>query len=469
LETEPSHIFDWYQFTPILLTGSYSVMILNAISICFLLVCSGLLSGSEVAFFSLGHKDKAQLIEEQSNIAIRIINLLDKPRYLLSTILIANNVINIAIILVSSSLLKQILPPNLSELMGLPSYVNEPLNFLISVVAVTFLLVLFGEVAPKVYANQNSMKITRFMSGPLTVMNRLFKYISWTLVNSTQFVEQRLRDNMNQKAITQEDIASAIELTVKDNKYAKQDVDILKGIIRFGNTAAAEIMKPRMKVVAMPMESTFEELIAVFREEPYSRIPIYEEDLDQVKGIIHAKDLLEYLSYEGEVDWHKLLRPPLITPEKKKIDDLFSDFQEKRTHMAIVVDEYGGTRGIVTMEDVLEEIVGEILDEFDDVEEKIYKKIDDYTYDFDGSTPILEICRVLDLHPDFFDTLREGAETIAGLVLVLNGTMPSINTTIMCKGCELKTLEASVRRIEKIRIVLPKTGNINLLSSVSEK
>lgn len=469
METEPSHIFDWYQFTPILLTGSYSVMILNTISICFLLVCSGLLSGSEVAFFSLGHKDKAQLIEEQSNTAIRIINLLDKPRYLLSTILIANNVINIAIILVSSSLLNQLLPSNLSELLYLPIWMNKPLNFFISVVAVTFLLVLFGEVAPKVYANQNSMKIARFMSGPLTVMNRLFKGISWILVNSTQFVEQRLRDNMNQKSVTKEDIASAIELTVKDNKYAKQDVDILKGIIRFGNTAAAEIMKPRMKVVAMPIESTFEELIAVFREEPYSRIPIYEEDLDQVKGIIHAKDLLEYLGRQEEVDWRGLIRPPLITPEKKKIDDLFSDFQEKRTHMAIVVDEYGGTRGIVTMEDVLEEIVGEILDEFDDVEEKFYKKIDDYTYEFDGSTPILEICRVLDLHPDFFDNFLEGAETIAGLVLVLNGAMPKVNTTIMCKGCELKTLAASARRIEKIQIVLPETDNINLLSSVSEK
>lgn len=469
METEPSHIFDWYQFTPILLTGSYSVMILNTISIFFLLVCSGLLSGSEVAFFSLGHQDKAQLIEEQSNVAVRIINLLDKPRYLLSTILIANNVINIAIILVSSSLLNQLLPPNLSELLYLPIWMNKPLNFFISVVVVTFLLVLFGEVAPKVYANQNSMKIARFMSGPLTVMNRLFKGISWILVNSTQFVEQRLRNNMNQKAVTQEDIASAIELTVKDNKYAKQDVDILKGIIRFGNTAASEIMKPRMKVVAMPIDSTFEELIAVFREEPYSRIPIYEEDLDQVQGIIHAKDLLEYLGRQDEVDWRELIRPPLITPEKKKIDDLFSDFQEKRTHMAIVVDEYGGTRGIVTMEDVLEEIVGEILDEFDDVEEKFYKKIDDYTYDFDGSTPILEICRVLDLHPDFFNDVLEGAETIAGLILVLNGVMPMVNTTIMCKGCALKTLAASARRIEKIRIVLPETDNINLLSSVSEK
>lgn len=469
METEPSHIFDWYQFSPIFLTGSYSGILLNTLSICFLLVCSGLLSGSEVAFFSLGHKDKAELIEEQSNVAIRIINLLNKPRYLLSTILIANNVINIAIILVSNSLLKQLLPPNLSELLYLPPYMNEPLNFLLSVVAVTFLLVLFGEVAPKVYANQNSMKIARFMSGPLTIMNRLFKGLSWILVNSTQLVEQRLRTKLNQSTVSQEDIASAIELTVKDNKYAKQDVDILKGIIRFGNTSAAEIMKPRMKVVALDIQSTFEELIQVFKDEPYSRIPIYEEDLDKIKGIIHAKDLLEQIGKEDAVNWHELIRPPLITPERKKIDDLFNDFQEKRTHMAIVVDEYGGTRGIVTMEDILEEIVGEILDEFDDVEEQIYKKIDDYTYDFDGSTPIIEICRVVGLRADYFDNMREGAETIAGLVLVLNGSIPKLNIPIVCKDCQLTTLAASLRRIEKIRLILPQVDNINLSSSVSEK
>ncbi|BDS14141.1 gliding motility-associated protein GldE [Aureispira anguillae] len=459
METEPSHIFDWYQFTPIFLTGSYSGIILNTFSICILLICSGLLSGSEVAFFSLGHQDRAQLIEEQSSAAARILNLLSKPRYLLSTILIANNIINIAIILVSNSLLKQLLPVGLSE------YVN----FFITVVVVTFLLVLFGEVAPKVYANQNNMRIARFMSSPLLVMQRLFTPLSWILVNSTQLVERRLRTKLNQSTVSQEDIASAIELTVKDNKYAEQDVDILKGIIRFGNTSAAEIMKPRMKVVALDIESTFEELINVFKEEPYSRIPIYEEDLDQVKGIIHAKDLLEHINQGNDMDWHELIRPPLITPEKKKIDDLFNDFQEKRTHMAIVVDEYGGTKGIVTMEDILEEIVGEILDEFDDVEEQIYTKIDEYTYDFDGSTPIIEICRVLDLRSDFFDDIREGAETIAGLVLVLNGSIPKLNVPVLCKDCQLITLAASLRRIEKIRLVLPQIDNIDLSPSVSEK
>lgn len=459
METEPSHIFDWYQFTPIFLTGSYSGLLLNTFSICILLICSGLLSGSEVAFFSLGHKDRALLMDEQTNAATRILDLLSKPRYLLSTILIANNVINIAIILVSNSLLKQLLPETMSE----------AVNFLITVVLVTFLLVLFGEVAPKVYANQNNMRIARLMSSPLLVLRRMFSPLGWILVNSTQLVEHRLRTKMNQSTVSQEDIASAIELTVKDNKYAEQDVDMLKGIIRFGNTSAADIMKPRMKVVALDIESTFEEVLRVFKEEPYSRIPIYEEDLDQVKGIIHAKDLLEHIGRADEVDWHSLIRPPLITPEKKKIDDLFNDFQEKRTHMAIVVDEYGGTKGIVTLEDILEEIVGEIMDEFDSAEEQIYTKIDDYTYDFDGSTPIFEICRVLDLRSDFFDDIREGAETIAGLVLVLNGAIPTLNVPILCKECQLITLKASKRRIEKIRLVLPQVDNIGLSSSVSEK
>ncbi len=445
METEPSHILDWYQFAPLLFSGSTSVLAFNSLAILFLLVCSGLLSGSEVAFFSLNHRDKGVLIEEQSIAANRILNLLEEPRYLLSTILIANNVVNIAIILVSNSLLQALLPSTL----------NYYLNLFITVGVVTFLLVLFGEVAPKVYANQNNMRIARIMSAPLLLFKKMFSPISWLLVNSTESVETRLRDRMSQNSITQEDIASAIELTVRDDKYAEQDVDMLKGIIRFGNTSAAEIMKPRMKVVALDIQSTFQEVLQAFREKPYSRIPIYEDDLDQIKGIIHAKDLLEHLHKDKFENWHELMRPPVIAPENKKIDVLFSTFQEKRTHMAIVVDEYGGTKGIVTMEDILEEIVGEILDEFDKEEQKIYEQIDDYTYDFNGSAPISEICRILDLRTDYFEAEREGAETIAGLMLVLHGTLPKVNARVECKDCELITLAASKRRIEKVRVILP--------------
>lgn len=457
METESSHIFDWQPFSTLLLTGFDSAMLGYILSTIFLLICSGFLSGSEVAFFSIGHKEKSKLIEAQSAVAKRILTLLEKPRYLLSTILIANNLVNIAIILVSDSLLGMLIPDNLPTL----------LDWTLRVGAVTFLLVLFGEVAPKVYATQNNMRIARIMSRPLLMFRYFFRPISWMLVNSTKVVENRLRTRLGQDVISQEDIASAIELTVKGNKYAKQDVDILKGIVRFGNTSAAEIMKPRMKVYALDIESSFEEVVAAFKEKSYSRIPIYEEDLDNIKGIIHAKDLLEHLN-DTAVDWHSLIRPAIVTPERRKIDDLFSDFQEKRTHMAIVVDEYGGTKGIVTMEDVLEEIVGEILDEFDEVEEKGYKKVDDYTYDFDGSTPIIDICKTLDVPNDFFDDLRQGAETIAGLILVLNGSIPALNQPLACKDYHLITLAANKRRIEKVRIVLPRENNINLSSSVSK-
>lgn len=442
--------------------GSASEIVLNALFISLLLVCSGLLSGSEVAFFSLNHHDRGALIEEQTNAAKRILTLLDTPKYLLSTILITNNIVNIAIILVSNSLLQLLLPNNMSPLV----------NFAITTVLVTFLLVLFGEVAPKVYAKENNRKIAHIMSVPLSIFQRLFKPISWLLVNSTDLVERRLRDRINQRTITQEDIASAIELSVRgDEKYAEQDVDMLKGVIRFGNTSAAEIMKPRLKVTALEIDTPFNEVLAIFQEKSYSRIPIYREDMDQIEGIMHAKDLLEHLQKTHFPEWIQLIRPPLIIPEHKKIDDLFNDFQEKRTHMAIVVDEYGGTKGIVTMEDVLEQIVGDILDEFDEEEEAIvsYKKIDDYTYDFDGSMPIGEICRVLDLKSDEFDDVREGAETIAGLILVLHGALPHVNAQVTCKGYELITMEASKRQIKKVRFILPQLNDLDQPAAVGDR
>lgn len=447
------------------LTEFHSGMVGSALAIMLLLIFSGVLSGSEVAYFSLGKNECKLLQEEDSVSSNRILELLSKPRYLLSTILISNNIVNIALVLVSDALISQLVP---ADGWG---FDNPSLDFwingFITVGLVTFLLVLFGEVAPKVYANQNSMRIARVMSRLFRVLEVLFYPLSWVLVNSTQFVEKRL-EKINQSTVTQEDIASAIELTVKDNKYAKQDVNMLKGIVRFGNTSVADIMKPRLKVVALDTASSFSDLLAVFRDESFSRIPIYGDDLDDIKGIIHAKDLLHHLDKAPDFDWHNLIRPALITPEKKKIDDLFHDFKEKRTHMAIVVDEYGGTEGIVTLEDILEEIVGEIEDEFDTPEDKPFDQINDYTFDFKGGTAINDICKTLDLMPDYFDDVRQGADTIAGLVLAINGSIPELNTSISCKEFQLITLVANERRIEKIRIVLQKKSNINLPSSVSE-
>lgn len=461
METESSlilfSILDLYSQLPTLFLADIDAVIaFNILSIIALLVCSGLISASEVAFFSMGHQDKITLESDNSASAKYILDLLAIPRFLLSTILIANNIINIAIVLISNVVLKNFIPPSFDPIA----------HFLITVVLVTFVILLFGEVAPKVYANQNNMFVARLMSRPLKVLVKVFFPLSWPLVNSTKLVENRLRSRVNQNPISQEDIASAIELTVRaeKNKYAEQEAGMLKGIVRFGNTSAAEIMKPRLQVVAVDIEASFQEVVKIFRAETYSRIPVYEDDLDNVKGIIHAKDILEYLGKDENIDWHNLIRPPFMIPEMKKIDDLFHDFQEKRTHMAIVVDEYGGTRGLVTMEDVLEEIVGEIQDEFDEPEEKNYKKIDDYTYDFDGSTSILDICRILDLSADYFDDMRESAETLAGLILVLKGTIPTINTPIECKNYTLITRAASDRRIEKVRIVIPRENNVGVVS-----
>ena len=460
METEPSPdpLLDFFMESPLFLHDIQdgSSLALSALSVLLLLLCSGLLSGSEVAYFSLNQQDLLELKEQDSDKSVRrILNLMSSPRYLLSTILIANNIINIAIIIVSDNLLSSLLP---SELHTAYPYVH----FGVTTIFVTFLLVLFGEVAPKVYATSNNMRIVNLMSSPLLMIRAVTKPLSWALVNSTKVIEHRLRARLAKKTFSQEDIASAIELTVKDSKYAEQDIDLLKSIVTFGNLAAKDVMCARMKVVAVDETITFEELIEVFKEEAFSRIPVFEDNIDQVKGVIHSKDLLPYIG-QTDVKWTEKMRPPLFIPENKKIDDLFKDFQDKRTHMAIVVDEYGGTSGIVTMEDILEEIVGEIQDEFDDDQpEQNYKQINETTYEFAADTSLSDLCKTINVPADFYDEVREGADTIAGLILILNGTIPHINGKVTFKNHEFITLAATKRRIERVRFIfhVPSVENL---------
>ncbi len=435
-----------YLFQSIILLNTFETQhLLHVVSIILLLIFSGLLSGSEVAFFSLTKNDLEIIKEDDSTKgAKKLLTLLDHPKHLLSTILIANNIVNIALILVSDALLNLLVPEHLGP------YVN----FLITVVLVTFLLVLFGEVAPKIYANQNNILISKKMSVPLSFLQLLFKPLNLILVNSTQFIERRLEKRLQSNQVTQEDINSAIELTFKEGENAKQDIDILKGIVQFGNTSAVEIMKPRTKVVALNHESTFEQVVSLFQNESFSRVPVYKEDLDTIIGILHAKDLIDQIGNEEKPHWHNKIRPAFLIPKVKKIDDLFNDFQEKRTHIAIVVDEYGGTEGIVTLEDVLEEIFGEIQDEFDEQEEDNFDKVNDFTFDFDGITPLGDLCKVLDVPQDHFDSVREGAETIAGLILVVNGKIPVANTSLNFDIFRIVILKSSRRRIEKVRVII---------------
>ncbi len=408
------------------------------------------MSGSEVAFFSITHNDIENLQKENSAGKKRILKLLDKPHFLLSTILIANNFVNIGIVLASNFVFGILLP----------SSIPDWLSFFITVILVTFLLVLFGEIAPKVYASnaaKSKMKLASLMSGPILFLRSILYPVSWVLVNSSRFIESRLESrakNGSINVVSQKQIEQAIELTVKNSKYAQEDIGLLKSIVQFGNISVKNIMKARMNVVALDSDSDFDTVMQLIRESNYSRIPVFEETFDKIAGLIHSKDLLEHFDKKADFDWHSLIRPAFFVPESKKIDDLFGDFQTKRTHMAIVVDEYGGTSGIVTLEDVLEEIVGEINDEFDEPEDMGYSKVNDHTFVFEGRTSLIDVIKVLNLNPTFFDEEREGAETIGGLLLVLNGSMPKKNTVIFFKGINFTIVNSSERRIENVRVTL---------------
>ncbi len=426
-------------------------IIIYAVIILVFLVISALMSGSEVAFFSISHNDIENLQKENSNSKNRILKLLDKPHYLLSTILIANNFVNIGIVLSANFIFITVLPETI------PDWIR----FLITVILVTFVLVLFGEIAPKVYASnavKSRMILARFMAGPLLFLRLMLYPISWLLVNSSKFIENRLANrakNGKLNMVSHKEIEHAIELTVKDTKFAKEDIGLLKSIVQFGNINVKNIMKARMNVVALDKDSSFLEVMQTIRISNYSRIPVFEETFDKIAGIIHSKDLLKHFDKPEDFNWHMLIRPAFFVPESKKIDDLFGDFQTKRTHIAIVVDEYGGTSGVVTLEDVLEEIVGEINDEFDEPEDMGYSKLNDNTFVFEGRTSLIDVTKVLNLEASFFDDGREGAETIGGMLLLLNGTMPKKNTLISFKGINFTILNASERRIENIRITIP--------------
>ena len=418
--------------------------------ILVLLAFSALISGSEVAFFSITHNDIEQFQKDKNASKGRIMKLLDRPDYLLSTILISNNFVNIGIILTSNLLLKRLLPVDIHPILY---------NF-ITIFLVTFLLVLFGEVAPKVYASSNKMRLAKMMARPFLILWVIFHPLNWFLASTTNVIKRRLEKRMgsgSHNIVTDKDIEQAIELTVGDTKYAEQDIGLLKSIIKFGNTNVKNIMRSRIDIVAVDTRCSFTELIELLRDSNYSRIPVYEESLDKISGVIHTKDLIEHFDKDDSFDWHALMRTAFFVPENKKIDDLFAEFQNRRTHMAIVVDEYGGTSGLVTLEDVLEEIVGEINDEFDEPEDSGYTKVSDSIYIFDGRTSINDVYRVLDIDSSIFDEIRGGAETIAGMLLVINGTMPKKNAVISCKGFTFMVVNSSERRIETVKITLPKT------------
>jgi len=411
LDPEPASIFlsaalnlDW-------------LLTLDSIGLVLLLICSALISGTEVAFFSLSQADLNQHVEETKGESL-VINLLQRPRKLLATILITNNFINILIVLLFANL-GGILFAELNYTLNL-YFFKVSLRFLIEVVLVTFLILLFGEVLPKVYATRNSIKFAKLMSKPTKVLNLLLSPLSLPLIRLTKMVEKRLGDRSHDFSV--EKLSQALELT-SDNGTTKDEQKILKGIVTFGNTETVQIMKPRIDIFAVSDEEPYEEVLAKILKNGYSRNPVYENSIDNITGVLYAKDLLAHLN-KTKFKWQDLQREPFFVPENKKLDDLLSEFQEKKNHLAIVVDEYGGTSGIVTLEDVIEEIVGDINDEFDD-DDLSYSKLDQNNYVFEGKTTIKDFCKVMHVNDEsLFEEEKGESETLAGFILEVSGRFP---------------------------------------------
>jgi len=412
-----------------------TVEIVEIVFLGLLLVCSALISGTEVAFFSLSKSDII-ILEEESKGESVVAELLSRPRKLLATILIANNFVNILIVLLFADLdfFNEIIDPNI--------------RFALEVVLVTFLILLFGEVLPKVYASRKALQFSTFMSGPINVLSILLSPLSFILRRLTGFIENRLGNANSNFSV--ETLSQALELTSVDATN-KDEQKILEGIVTFGSTETVQIMKPRIDIFALSDDEPYEQVLSKILKNGYSRNPVYHETIDNIIGVLYAKDLLAHLN-KKTFKWQKILREPFFVPENKKLDDLLTDFRERKNHLAIVVDEYGGTSGLVTLEDVIEEIVGDINDEFDD-DDLSYSKIDANNYIFDGKITIKDFCKILeDEDEEKFEEFKGESETIAGFILEISGRFPKIGEKIKFHNYTF-TIEALDRkRIKQLKV-----------------
>ncbi|MEM9051828.1 MAG: gliding motility-associated protein GldE [Bacteroidota bacterium] len=422
-------------FNPI----SFDVWIAIFLSI-ILVACSALISGSEVAYFSLGPNEKNDLDNSKTSAAKRILELLERPQRLLATILIANNFVNIAIVIISSFIVAQSF--------NFEDYASW-VAMAIQVGGITFLLLLFGEVIPKVYATSNALLLCKLMSVPLGFLGKLFYPLSNILIGSTNIINKRVKKRGAEYSV--DELEHALELT-KDDDTTPDEEKILKGIVRFGSTDVKQIMTPRTEVIAFEQKTGFPELLTELLDQGFSRVPVYDYSLDQVKGILYLKDLLPHAEAEN-LQWLPLVRSPYFVPENKKLDDLLRDFQEKKVHMAIVVDEYGGTSGIVTLEDILEEIVGDITDEFDD-ENIFYSKLDDSNYVFEGKTPLVDLYKILEMDGESWEEAKGESDTLAGFILEQAGKIPLKNEKVKFENFILTIEAADKRRIKRVKLTV---------------
>lgn len=421
--------------------GISSEVVFSIIILVLLLVLSGFVSGSEVAFFSLKPNEIDKLKEENGRLNRIAAHLLNLPDRLLATILITNNFVNIGIVVLSSYITNSIF-----EFSG-PYWVS----FLVQVLAITALILFCSEIFPKIYANRFAIQFARVTAPGLSFFSTLFLPISTFLIYSTSIVNRRLIKHSGNLSI--DDLSDALELTVS---HLSEEKDILKGIVKFGNIDVCDIMRSRMDTMAVELKTSYEELLKTINDSGYSRIPIYEDNYDQIKGILYIKDLLPSLNEPPDFQWQGLIRPSYFVPESKKINDLLKEFQTNRIHMAIVVDEYGGTSGIVTLEDILEEIVGEITDE-SDAEFLPYEKIDENNFVFEGKILLNDFYKVLDLEDDIFDKVKGEADTLAGLILELRGEIPGKDDILVYKNLTFTIVSVDHRRIKNIKVTIRTT------------
>ena len=408
-------------------------------AIMLLLICSAFISGSEVALFSLSQKDLDEILNKDYNKGTLISKLLEKSKKLLATILVANNFVNIAVVILFSSFSGRLFN-------GIESSI---FRFILEVVLVTFFLLLFGEVLPKIYANRNNIVFSQKVAIPISILNNVLSPISVPMRNGILFIEKKL--NVQKGNFSVDQLSQALELT-SQNDTTDGEQKILEGIVTFGNTEVRQVMSPRIDVFALNIEEAFEEIIPKIVAKGYSRIPVYKDSIDQIEGILFIKDLIPYIDSE-DFNWTELLRQPFFVPENKKLDDLLKDFQGMKSHLAIVVDEYGGTSGIISLEDVLEEIVGDISDEFDD-EDLIYSQIDDKNFLFEGKISLKDFYRIIEVDDNEFESKKGEAETLAGFLLEISGNFPKQKQKITFHNLIFTIENVDKRRIKQIKVTL---------------
>ncbi|MCH5219213.1 MAG: gliding motility-associated protein GldE [Muribaculaceae bacterium] len=410
---------------------------------CIALVLSGFISGSEIAFFSINQARRERL--EESERGRRALKLLDKPELLLATVLTANNLVNVTIVVLTNFALGPLF-----------AGMSPVLSFILQTVILTFLILLFGEIIPKLIANSSPERWVMYAVSGVKVLMFLCYPVARLLVSSTSIVHRVVTKQAPK--LSADDLSQALELTAVEGR---DDKDMLEGILEFGDTAASEIMTPRLDITGIETSASFDDVLRTVTETGYARLPVYDHSQDNIKGILYARDLLPYIGRDDleAFDWHSLLRQPYYVPESRKIDDLLEDFRHRHIHMAIVVDEFGGTQGIVTMEDVLEEIVGDINDEYDN-EEVTYKRLRDDTYIFEGRTLLTDFFRVTDLDPDDYNDVTDDCETLAGMLLAIKGDFPKDKEPLVYGRCRFLVTDMADHRIVEVRVkIMPEIQN----------